>query len=67
MRTENQIQSKINELTLQRRALESRLTPSPTDEESAQQETLNAQVSRLEDMILMLEWVLNAPVGKYHA
>ena len=65
MRTENQIQSKINELTLQRRALESRLTPS--EEESTQQESLKAQITRLEDMILMLEWVLNAPVGKYHA
>lgn len=27
MRTENQIQSKINEMTLQRRSLESRLAP----------------------------------------
>lgn len=29
MRTENQIQSKINEMTLQRRSLESRLAPLP--------------------------------------
>ncbi|MNE45425.1 hypothetical protein D3C80_1397090 [compost metagenome] len=65
MRTENQIQSKINELTLQRRSLETRLAPLAPD--SSQRESLNAQISRLEDMILMLEWVLNAPTGKYHA
>ncbi|MDQ0193212.1 hypothetical protein [Paenibacillus wynnii] len=65
MRTENQIQSKINELTLQRRALESRLTP--LEENSPQQDNLKAQLTRLEDMLMMLEWVMNAPVGKYHA
>ena len=65
MRTENQIQSKINELTLQRRALESRLAP--LEENSLQQDNLKAQLTRLEDMLMMLEWVLNAPVGKYHA
>ena len=65
MRTENQIQSKINELTLQRRSLETRLAP--LDSDSSQRESLNAQIGRLEDMILMLEWVLNAPSGKYHA
>ncbi|KGE16765.1 hypothetical protein [Paenibacillus wynnii] len=65
MRTENQIQSKINELTLQRRALESRLAP--LEENSPQQDNLKAQLTRLEDMLMMLEWVLNAPVGRYHA
>ncbi|WP_379153115.1 hypothetical protein [Paenibacillus sp. sgz5001063] len=65
MRTEHQIQSKINELTLQKRSMESRLAPLPAG--SPQRETLNAQLSRLEDMILMLEWVLDAPTGKYHA
>lgn len=65
MRTENQIQSKINELTLQRRSLESRLIP--LEENSPQREALNVQLARLDDMMLMLEWVLNAPAGKYHA
>ncbi|CAM4450573.1 hypothetical protein [Paenibacillus typhae] len=65
MRTANQIQSKINELTLQRRSLTSRLAPLPQD--SPQRESLSTQLSRLEDMILMLEWVLDAPAGKYHA
>ncbi|MEK3767601.1 hypothetical protein NSQ91_13075 [Paenibacillus sp. FSL R7-0048] len=65
MRTENQIQSKINELTLQRRSLESRLAS--LTENSPQQDNLQAQLTRVEDMIMMLEWVLNAPVGRYHA
>ncbi|WP_405112050.1 hypothetical protein MHH28_03880 [Paenibacillus sp. FSL K6-1217] len=65
MRTENQIQSKINELTLQRRSLESRLVPLP--EGDSQRTLLDAQLARIDDMILMLEWVLNAPAGKYHA
>ncbi|WNS45693.1 hypothetical protein [Paenibacillus sp. MMS20-IR301] len=65
MRTQNQIQSKINELTMQRRSLESRLAPLP--EGDPQQAALNAQLTRLEDMLLMLEWVLEAPSGKYHA
>ncbi|WP_410511559.1 hypothetical protein PaeBR_15965 [Paenibacillus sp. BR2-3] len=65
MRTENQIQAKINELTLQCKSLETRL--GPLAEDSPQRDNLKAQLSRFEDMILMLEWVLNAPVGKYHA
>lgn len=65
MRTENQIQSKINEMTLQRRAVESRLAPLSGDDPL--RAPLSAQLTRLEDMILMLEWVLNAPAGKYHA
>ncbi|UQZ36378.1 hypothetical protein C2I18_24325 [Paenibacillus sp. PK3_47] len=65
MRTQNQIQSKINELTVQRRALESRQAPLAADD--PQNVTLSAQISRLEDMIIMLEWVLNEPTGKYHA
>ncbi|NJJ38916.1 hypothetical protein [Paenibacillus apii] len=65
MRTENQIKSKINEMTLQRRSLESRLAPLAQDDPGRQ--ALDAQLTRLDDMILMLEWVLNEPVGKYHA
>lgn len=65
MRTENQIQSKINELTMQRRSLEARSAPLP--EGQPQRNSLQAQLVRLDDMILMLEWVLDAPTGKYHA
>ncbi|MBY9082243.1 hypothetical protein KIH86_19490 [Paenibacillus sp. HN-1] len=65
MRTENQIKSKVNELTLQRRSLESRIAPL-ADQDSLRSSLL-AQKERIEDMILMLEWVLNEPQGKYHA
>ncbi|WP_379133595.1 hypothetical protein [Paenibacillus sp. sgz500958] len=65
MRTEDQIKSKINELTLQRRSLDSRLTPLPDDH--PQREMLSSQITRLDDMLMMLEWVLNPPAGKYHA
>ncbi|GGF84725.1 hypothetical protein GCM10010912_32380 [Paenibacillus albidus] len=65
MRSENQIKSKINELTLQQRSLESRLAP--LAEQDPQRNQLQIQMERTEDMIMMLEWVLNAPAGKYHA
>lgn len=65
MRTHNQIQSKINELTMQRRDLDSRRSSISADD--PQSVSLSAQISRLEDMIVMLEWVLNEPTGKYHA
>ncbi|MDT3425597.1 hypothetical protein J2Z22_001116 [Paenibacillus forsythiae] len=65
MRTENQIKSKINEMTLQRRSLESRIAPFKEDDPG--RAGLTAQLARLEDMIMMLEWVLNEPAGKYHA
>ncbi|ASA21100.1 hypothetical protein [Paenibacillus donghaensis] len=64
MRTENQIQSKINELTLQRRSLEARRAE--TNANLPQRDHLQAQLQRVEDMLMMLEWVLNAPAGKYH-
>ncbi|MFD1991012.1 hypothetical protein ACFSGI_13640 [Paenibacillus nicotianae] len=65
MRTENQIKSKLNELTIQKRNIQTRLaelTP-----ETASYTSLNEQLVRLEDMSSMLEWVLNEPLGKYHA
>lgn len=65
MRTENQIKSKLNELTLQKRNIQTRLdglTP-----ETASYTSLNEQLARIEDMSNMLEWVLNEPLGKYHA
>lgn len=65
MRTENQIKSKLNELTIQKRNIQTRLaelTP-----ETASYTSLNEQLVRLEDMSNMLEWVLNEPLGKYHA
>ncbi|GGA40210.1 hypothetical protein [Paenibacillus physcomitrellae] len=65
MRTELQIKSKINELTMQKKRIEDRLAQLQPDQES-QRPSLNAQLERLDDMLLMLEWVLNAPSGSYH-
>ncbi|MGN7355926.1 hypothetical protein ACTHPF_01090 [Paenibacillus sp. SAF-054] len=64
MRTENQIKSKINELTLQKKSLVTRLEAARP--ESTVHDSLTAQLLRLEDMITMLEWVMNEPSGGYH-
>ncbi|QAY67189.1 hypothetical protein [Paenibacillus protaetiae] len=58
MRSEDQVKRKLFELNGQLEALKARL---PEPERSS-----HIQVVRLEDMILMLEWVLNAPAGSYH-
>ncbi|MBB3113855.1 hypothetical protein FHS18_005970 [Paenibacillus phyllosphaerae] len=59
MRTEDQIKRKLNELNLQHKNLRSSLSP-----EEAQ---ANPHLGRIEDMIALLEWVLNAPSGSYHS
>ncbi|MCJ8010526.1 hypothetical protein MUG84_02065 [Paenibacillus sp. KQZ6P-2] len=64
MRTENQIQSKIKELTVQKKSLLTRLEAVRPD--STVHDSLTAQLLRVEDMISMLEWVLNEPSGNYH-
>ncbi|GIO30073.1 MULTISPECIES: hypothetical protein [Paenibacillus] len=64
MRTENQIKSKINELTLQKKSLMARIDSAEPD--TPAHASLNAQLLRLEDMISMLEWVLHEPSGSYH-
>jgi hypothetical protein len=60
MRTEQQIKRKLNDLAMQKRSLESRL-----EGDAAKDASLSAQLERLEDSILLLEWVLNEPTGKY--
>jgi hypothetical protein len=60
MRTENQVKRKLNELTVQKRSLEERKTDGANDH-------FISQINQLEDMIMMLEWVLNEPNGAYHA
>ncbi|MCV4232236.1 hypothetical protein OHJ21_13720 [Virgibacillus sp. LDC1] len=64
MRTENQIKSKINELTMQKKKLQTRLTA--LEENSPERASLLNQEARLDDMITMLEWVLFEPSGSYH-
>ncbi|MFB9326485.1 hypothetical protein ACFFSY_11230 [Paenibacillus aurantiacus] len=58
MRTEDQIKRKLNELLLQHKNLRATL-----DEEKA---ATHPHLLRLEDMISILEWVMNAPSGSYH-
>lgn len=65
MRTEQQIKSKINELKMQHKRLQERLSSLPPGRE-AERSQLSLQLERLEDMSLMLEWVLDAPAGSYH-
>lgn len=64
MRTENQIKSKINELTMQKKMLQSRLAS--LEENSSQRSSLLNQEARVDDMITLLEWVLFEPSGSYH-
>jgi len=59
MRTEQQIKRKLNELVMQKKSLETQASESSVP--------LKAEIERLEDSILLLEWVLNEPAGKYHA
>ncbi|ALS22015.1 MULTISPECIES: hypothetical protein [Paenibacillus] len=62
MRTEDQIRRKLNEFVMQRKSLQSRLQAAADDAKPALQSELN----HLEDQIMLLEWVLNKPVGSYH-
>ncbi|MGG3507478.1 hypothetical protein ABES58_18605 [Paenibacillus lautus] len=64
MRTENQIKSKINELTMQKKKLQTRLAA--LEENSPERASLLNQEARLDDMITMLEWILFEPSGSYH-
>ncbi|TXK81869.1 hypothetical protein [Paenibacillus sp. N3.4] len=64
MRTENQIKRKVNELRQQQQTLQSRVAQAGND---AEHEALNIHNERLTDMIDLLEWVLNEPMGSYHA
>ncbi|WP_339266300.1 hypothetical protein MKY48_22130 [Paenibacillus sp. FSL W8-0187] len=64
MRTENQIKSKINELTMQKKKLQTRLAA--LEENSPERASLLNQEARLDDMITLLEWVLFEPSGSYH-
>lgn len=61
MRTEDQVQRKLTELNKQKQSVQERLNSDPEND------FLKAQLEKLEDMTLMLEWVLNAPSGSYHS
>ncbi|MEY9093905.1 hypothetical protein [Paenibacillus sp. RC84] len=61
MRTEDQVQRKLMELNKQKQSVQERLNSDPEND------FLKAQLKKLDDMTLMLEWVLNAPTGSYHS
>jgi hypothetical protein len=67
MRTENQIKRKLNELILLKKSLETRSAELKAGEQEAEERSLQLQLERLEESIALLEWVLDAPVGRYHA
>ncbi|MDG0793467.1 hypothetical protein OMP38_23490 [Cohnella ginsengisoli] len=62
MRTADQVKRKYHELASRKQALEALYAEAG---EEARPE-LQAQAERLEDQLLLLEWVLNAPSGSYH-
>ncbi|GIO10768.1 hypothetical protein J19TS2_03230 [Cohnella xylanilytica] len=62
MRTSDQIKRKYNELAAQKKALEAQR--SATEGEGAA--ALDSRIGRLEEQMLLLEWVLNEPLGSYH-
>ena len=62
MRTSDQIKRKYNELAAQKKALEAQR--SATEGEAAA--ALDSRIGRLEEQMLLLEWVLNEPLGSYH-
>lgn len=63
MRTTDQVKRKYNELAEQKRMLEEKLAGS---EPAAEKAGLQARIARLEEQMLLLEWVLNEPIGSYH-
>lgn len=60
MRTEDQIKRKLLELIQQRQSLNER------QKEASDPSRFASELERLDDRILLLEWVLNAPSGTYH-
>ncbi|MCD1260627.1 hypothetical protein B5M42_017640 [Paenibacillus athensensis] len=64
MRTESQIKRKRNELAAQRELL---LTRASEAGDEANARRLQEQAGQLDVMIELLDWVLNAPLGSYHA
>ncbi|NOU93847.1 hypothetical protein GC093_11510 [Paenibacillus sp. LMG 31456] len=70
MRTENQIKRKLNELIMSKKSLESRMAALLEKEEQDSSDavkSLRVQTEQVEESITLLEWVLDEPVGKYHA
>jgi hypothetical protein len=69
MRTEQQIKRKSNELKMQKQSLTARIEQATQEQQESVEsiQILLAQVERLEESIHLLEWVLDQPIGSYHA
>ncbi|SFL82184.1 hypothetical protein SAMN03159341_110104 [Paenibacillus sp. 1_12] len=68
MRTEDQIKRKRNELEMQLKSAEADLenVRQNNPENEGKIGMLRSKVEQLESMVMMLEWALNEPNGKYH-
>ncbi|WP_019536126.1 hypothetical protein [Paenibacillus ginsengihumi] len=62
MRTEDQVRRKANELLMLKQSLASRLASAAEEEKPA----IQRDIDQLEEKIMLLEWVLNKPIGSYH-
>jgi hypothetical protein len=68
VRTENQIKRKLNELIMLKKSMQTKLEAlTGTDSEQQAETALRIQIEQLEESISLLEWVLDEPIGKYHA
>ncbi|MBB6675502.1 hypothetical protein [Cohnella nanjingensis] len=63
MRTADQVKRKYNELAARKQALDAKRSGAAGETEQAQLQTL---AERLDEQMLLLEWVLNEPLGSYH-
>jgi hypothetical protein len=64
MRTADQIKRKLHELSTQKQSLEAKMADEP---ETAGKQQAAVQIDRIDEQMLLLEWVLNEPSGKYHS
>lgn len=62
MRTADQVKRKYYELATRLQALQALLA----DTEETTRPALQTQTERLEEQMLLLEWVINEPIGSYH-
>lgn len=67
MRTENQVKRKLNELNALKKSVDERLASAKASGREAEVSLLEAQSAQLEELAGLLEWVLNEPIGRYHA
>ncbi|GGG09677.1 hypothetical protein [Paenibacillus abyssi] len=63
MRTADQVKRKLNELVSQKKSLKIKLDQAEADIEHG---PLKQQIIRLDEQILLLEWIINEPTGSYH-